>query len=182
MRSLVPATGLLLLASLLTGCSGDDGDGDGAAPAATYLLPARTARPDEKAVRPVTAVDGDTSFTVIGITTGLPELAGSHADVKAEKGQFVRIRLILVNNGRTTALVDVMKQRLRTADGASHRPDLNAMLIKRQPQKFDAGAAVRVEFDIWYDIPTGARPTAMTLYGGSTLTDLKDVEGTSLLF
>lgn len=178
MRSLVPVAAPLLLAALLTGCSGDDDDGGAAAP--TYQLPARTARPDERAVRPVTAVDGDTAFTVIGVTTGLPELAGSHADVKAEKGQFVRIRVVVVNNGRTTALVDVMKQRLRTSDGGSHTPDLNAMLIKRQPQRFDAGASVRVEFDLWYDVPAAARPVGLTLYGGSTLTDLKDQQGTEL--
>jgi Domain of unknown function (DUF4352) len=177
MRSVVTAAGLLLAVSLLGACSGDDPADAPAVP--TYHLNPRTVRPDEKAVRLAPVSDGDTSFTVIGMTTAMPELAGSHADIKAT-GQFVRIRLVLVNNGRTTTLVDVMKQRLRTADGTSHQPDLNAMLVKRQPQKLDVGAAVRVEFDLYYDIPTQARPAALQLFGGSTLLDLKDEQSTEL--
>lgn len=145
----------------------------------TYALDARTSRPDERAVRLRPAADGDTSFTVIGLTSALPSLAGSHADVKAQ-GRYVRIRLVVVNNGRTTALMNVMRQRLVTADGRDHPPDREAMLVKRQPLELEVGAAVRVEFDLWYDVPASARITALRLYGGATLTDLKDERGTEL--
>jgi hypothetical protein len=145
----------------------------------TYALGARTVRPDERAVRLRPAVDGDTSFTVIGVTSALPSLAGSHADVKA-RGRYVRIRLVVVNDGRTTALLDVMRQRLVTADGQDRPPDREAMLVKRQPLRLEVGAAVRVEFDFWYDVPVSAPITALRLYGGATLTDLKDERGTEL--
>jgi hypothetical protein len=37
-----------------------------------------------------------------------------------------------------------------------------------------------VEFDLWYDVPVSAPITALRLYGGATLTDLKDERGTEL--
>jgi uncharacterized protein DUF4352 len=174
----IPMLGLALC--LVPACTSTN-DSGGTAPRAqeTYPLSARTVRPDERAVRIAPAVDGDTQFTVLGISTGLAELAGSHADVKAD-GRFARIRLLLVNNGRTTALVNIGRQRLGTAEGGSYVPDYDAMTIKRQPLKFDVGAGMRVELDLWYDIPAGATPTGLRVYGGSTLTDLKDEQGTDL--
>ena len=176
MRLISAATGFIFMISALSACSGEEHSPAGPA---TYAFTPRPVRPDERAVRLAPAADGDTSFTVIGLTTAMPELVGSHADTKP-RGQFVRIRLVLVNNGRTNALVDVMRQRLVTADGRTYRPDLDAMTIKRQPMKLDVGAAVRVEFDLWYDIPAAAKVTALRLYGGATLTDMKDERGTEL--
>ncbi|WP_214411091.1 DUF4352 domain-containing protein [Sphaerisporangium fuscum] len=133
-------------------------------------------RLDERALHVKPVVDGDTRFSLLGITVAMPQLTGSHADVAA-KGQFVRIRVSAVNNGRTSALLDLRKQQLLATDGKTYLPDYDAMTIKRQPEKIDLGASDLFEFDLWYDIPKQARPTALVLYGGATLTDLKDLEG-----
>ncbi|MFG2000185.1 DUF4352 domain-containing protein [Spirillospora sp. NPDC048911] len=175
MRLIAAAAALGIVLASTAGCSGDD---DSPESAPTYELSPRPVRPDEKALKLAPVSDGDTSFSVIGFTV-MPEITGSHANVKA-RGKFVRVRLVMVNNGRTTTLVDVNKQRLLSSDGASSKPDYDAMIVKRQPFKFDLGAAMRVEFDLWYDIPAAAKPTALRLYGGSTLTDMKDEEGTDL--
>lgn len=125
-------------------------------------------------MRPVS--DGDTEFALLAITTDMPQLTGSHADVAA-RGQFVRVRVSASNHGRTTALLDLRRQQLVASDGKTYLPDYDAMTIKRQPEKIDLGASDIFEFDLWYDIPKQARPQALVLYGGATLTDLKDKEG-----
>ncbi|MFI0445266.1 DUF4352 domain-containing protein [Actinomadura sp. 6N118] len=175
MRLIVVAAAFGIVLASSAGCSGDD---EPPKASATYELSPRPVRPDEKALKLAPISDGDTLFTVIGLTV-MPEITGSHANVRA-KGQFVRVRLVMVNNGRTTTLVDVNKQQLLSSDGAAHKPDYDAMIVKRQPFKFDLGAAMRVEFDLWYDIAAGAKATALRLFGGSTLTDMKDEEGTDL--
>jgi hypothetical protein len=142
-------------------------------PAPTYELAPRTVRPSETPLRVPPKTEGDTEFTLIGLTTGLPSLVGSHAEMPA-RGQFVRIRLVVVNTGRTTTTFDPGRQLLITSDGAEHRPDEQARLIKRQPERFDLGAGVRVEFDLYYDIAADGRPGALRVHGGPTLTDPAD--------
>lgn len=167
MRPLAPAAGLLLAASLLPACSVSPAGPQPAAP--TYRLPPRTVRPGEQAVQPAYAASGDVSFTVIGLTTGMPELVGSHADIPA-KGRFVRIRVIVANTGRNTVTIRTARQRLIDDHGRLYAPDHNAMLIKRQPDELRLGSAMRIEFDLWYDIPATARPRALRVSGAAALT------------
>ncbi|HEX6469192.1 MAG TPA: DUF4352 domain-containing protein [Streptosporangiaceae bacterium] len=153
---------------LLAGCS----SGDHAAPAkstpATYDLPPRTARPDETVLHLPPARSGDLAFTLIGLRDRMVTVAGSHADV-APKGQFVRIRLVVENTGRITGTFDTRKQVLVTSDGRTFPPDLDAMLIRRQPTSIDVGSGVRVEMDLWYDIPRQVRETDLRLVGSPTM-------------
>jgi hypothetical protein len=149
------------------------------ATSATYELGARAVRPDEAALRLPDANNGDTVFTLIGLTTGIPTLVGSHAEYQA-KGQFVRVRVVVSSTGRSSVLFDARRQQLVEADGATVLPDEQAMLIKRQPDKFDLGPAVRVEFDLYYDIPKDANPAALRAFGGPTLTDMQNVNGTDI--
>jgi hypothetical protein len=156
---------------VLAGCA--------AAPAAppatpTYQLPPRPVRPSEKPLALPPQVQGDTQFTLIGLTT-LDAIEGSHAEWQP-KGRYVRIRLVVVNTGRSGVAFDTTRQQLLTADGVAHDVDPQAMLIKRQPGQFDLGANVRVEFDLYYDVPRDARPTALRVHGGPTLTDLKNLD------
>lgn len=175
MRRILAAAATALMCGVLASCSG----GHGAKRPQTYALPAQTVRPDEKAMRLRPVSDGDTSFTLLGLTTGMPELVGSHADVQP-KGRYTRVRLLVVNEGRTTALLDNTRQRLLTADGHAYPPDQNAMQVKRQPEHIDLGAAVRLEFDLWFDIPASTKISGFLLFGGPTLTDLLDKQGTEL--
>ena len=159
---------------VLTGCAA--APAPAAAPPATptYQLPPRPVRPSEKPLALAPQVQGDTQFTLIGLTT-LDAIEGSHAEWQP-KGRYVRIRLVVVNTGRSGVAFDTTRQQLLTADGVAHDVDPQAMLIKRQPGQFDLGANVRVEFDLYYDVPRDARPTALRVHGGPTLTDLKNLD------
>lgn len=179
-RSAVVAV-LVLVSSVLVGCSSSDKpDQPAAAPASpTYNLEPRTARPDERVLTLPVARDGDTAFQLIGLTTGLPTLVGSHAEFAA-RGEFDRIRLVVSNVGRSSVLFNARRQQIVLADGTTKVPDGPAMLVKRQLDSFDLGAGVRVEFDLYYDVPKGSQAVALMAYGGPTLTDMKDAEGTKI--
>jgi Domain of unknown function (DUF4352) len=175
-----PALALLALL-LLAACSPSEPTPAPATTSATptYELAPRKVRPDEIALRLPPQNDGDTEFVLIGLTNALPTLTGSHIDFNA-KGLFYRIRVVVTNNGRTNVDFDTRKQLLITQDGATHIPDDPAMTVKRQPDQFVLGAGVRVEFDLYYDIPADAKLKALRVFGGRTLTDQDDTEGTDM--
>jgi hypothetical protein len=147
--------------------------------AATYPVPVQTVRPDEKPLKIPTTADGDTAFTLVGLTTEMPTLIGSHAEFHA-KGQFVRIRMSVINNGRSSVSFDARRHVLIDDREAEHPVDTQAMAIKRQPETIDLGANVRLEYDVYYDLPKDAKPLALRVYGGPTLTDLKDESSTEI--
>jgi hypothetical protein len=114
--------------------------------------------------------DGDTQFQLIGLTADQTELTGSHVQFEA-KGAYSRIRLVITNVGRSGNTIEPKKQQLVTTDGTAYPPDEQAMLIKRQPyEPFTLGANDRLEFDLYYDIPKGAKAKALKAFGGATLT------------
>jgi hypothetical protein len=162
---------------LLAGCSG--GEPQQAPPKAVYDLPAREVRPDETALHLPPATNGETEFSVIGLAAGLPSLTGSHAEFEA-KGQFVRLRLVVTGKGLSGILFDTRRQQLITDSGAVIAVDNQAMTIKRQPDKFELGRGVRVEFDLYFDLPKAAKPVALRAFGGPTLTDMKNLTGTDV--
>ena len=147
--------------------------------APTYPVPPQTVRPDEKPLKIPTTADGDTAFTLVGLTTGMPTLIGSHAEFHA-KGQFVRIRMSVINNGRSSVSFDARRHVLIDDREAEHPVDTQAMAVKRQPETIDLGANVRLEYDVYYDLPADAKPLALRVYGGPTLTDLKDEASTEI--
>ena len=146
---------------------------------ATYPVPNVPVRPDEKVLRVPTAGDGETQFTLLGLTAELTSLVGSHAEMPA-KGQYVRIRMSVVNNGRSSVTFNARKHVLVDDKKNEHAVDLQAMLIKRQPENIDLGANVRLEYDVYYDIPKDAKPLALKVFGGPTLADPKDESGTEI--
>ncbi|MFD1150257.1 DUF4352 domain-containing protein [Saccharothrix hoggarensis] len=146
---------------------------------ATYPVPAATVRPDEKVLKIPTTADGDTAFTLVGLTAEMATIIGSHAEFHA-KGQFVRIRMSVVNNGRSSVSFDARRHVLVDDRKGEHAVDEQAMTIKRQPETIDIGANVRLEYDVYYDLPKDAKPLALRVYGGPTLTDLKDESGTEI--
>lgn len=162
--------------TLLAGC-------EAAAPStpapATYELPPRQVRPDETALKVPPAKNGDTEFTLIGLAAGLPSITGSHTEMPA-KGQYVRLRLVVTNTGTSSVLFDPKRQLLVDDKGAAHPPDEQAMLIKRQPAQFDLGHSVRVEFDLYWDIPKDTKPVTLRAFGGPTISDMKNVDGTDI--
>jgi hypothetical protein len=149
-----------------------------AAPA-TYPLAARTVRNGEVPLVPASTTEGDTVFELIGLTTGLPSVIGSHAEWPA-KGQFTRIRLVITNVGRNSVPFDANRQLLITSDGAQHTPDPQAMLIKRQPGRFDVGPTDRLEFDLYYDIAKETTASTLRAFGGPSLADFSDTTGVDI--
>ncbi|MBC6461528.1 DUF4352 domain-containing protein [Actinomadura sp. HBU206391] len=179
----IPAWAILVITTAAAAaCSGDASPPQGsttpsaASATPTYRLPSRPVRDGETPLSGGTVRSGDLAFTPIGLRAGMPELVGSHADVRP-KGQFVRIRLVTENRGRTTQTFDSRKQLLVTTDGATHQPDLDAMLVKRQPDSIDVGSAVRIELDLWYDIPRESRVRALRLVGTPSVGAVSDPPG-----
>ncbi|WP_344865759.1 DUF4352 domain-containing protein [Planomonospora alba] len=166
--ALTAAAALLLAAS--AGCSGPPGPRTGSPAAATptYELPPRPVRPGETPVTAAPVQDGDTRFTVIGLQKGLEGFFGSHAEWQA-KGRYVVVRIVAENPGRTNSRFDARRQRLLTADGRSYGLDAFSHAIKRQPETFLLGAGVRVELDLWFDVPDGAVVSGIRLYGDPPL-------------
>jgi hypothetical protein len=167
------ACSALLLLVALVSCSADGGERARPSPSATYELPERPVRDGEKAVKAGTARSGETAFTLIGYTGGMAQLVGSHADV-APEGQYVRVRVMVENKARANQKFVAADQLLVTASGRTAAPDIEAMLIKRQPQEFLLGAAVRIELDLWWDIPRAERPVAVRFHGAPALGAVND--------
>jgi hypothetical protein len=153
---------LLGLAAVLAGCSRDHAPK--IAPTPTYRLPGRPVRDGETPLPYRPAGDGRITFATIGLRANMDFVVGSHADWPA-KGQFVRVRMQAENGYPTFHTVDLTKQLLVTADGATHTIDENAMRIERQPATFQLGAHDRLEFDLLYDIPKQAKVKSLRLYG-----------------
>ncbi|MFD7654627.1 hypothetical protein ACFV4N_11685 [Actinosynnema sp. NPDC059797] len=176
---------VVVVVGVVAGCGGGGTEENrgtepgGGGAVVTYPVPAGAVRPDEVVLRVPTTSDGDTAFTLLGLTTGVPTLIGSHAEFHAE-GQFARVRMSVVNNGRSSVSFAARRHVLLDDAGGEHAVDQQAMLVKRQPDVVDLGANVRLEYDVYYDIPAGAEPRALRVYGGPTLTDLKDATGTEI--
>lgn len=142
----------------------------------TYAVPPETARPDETVLHLAATQDGDTSFVPLGFTAGFGTVIGHHAEWQA-KGQYVRIRLLVTSTGRSTVLYDARRPLLIDATGAEHKVDTQAMAIKRQPDKVDLGSQVKLEHDLYFDIPKDAKPAKLRVFGGPTMSDQKDETG-----
>lgn len=169
-RALLAGAALALTAAAaLPGCSGS-GEAE-ARP--TYHIPAERAREGETATTGKTGRSADMRFTVIGFREGMTEVMGTHAAMDS-KGAFTRIRILAVNTGRDIQVFDTWKQRLVTADGRTHSPDVNATMIKRQPERLSVGSFMRVEFDLWFDVPRGAKAKAVRLYGSPPVGAVSD--------
>jgi hypothetical protein len=177
-------TTLLCLVSLVAAtlgsaaCTGTDGEAE-PRPSPTYPMAPHTVRPDERPQSGKTVRDGEFLFTVLGLTDGMRAMFGSHAEFPA-KGQFVRIRLVVENTGRNIQRFDTRRQLLITDDGTRHTIDNVVMTIKRQPPEFDVGSGIRVEFDLWYDVPVAVKPTAIYLNGYPPLGDPDPTDGTDV--
>jgi hypothetical protein len=166
---------IVVCGGLITGCAPSQ---PAAPPTPTYPLPPRPVRHDEKPLAIPPGKEGNTEFTPIGLTS-LDEIVGSHAEWEP-KGRFIRIRVVVVNTDRSSVSFDTSHQQLVTSDGVVHNADTQAMLIERQPAQFDLGSFVRIEFDLFYDVPVNAQPQTLRVRGGATLTDNSDTRSTDI--
>jgi hypothetical protein len=126
-----------------------------AAASPTYPVPPRSVRLSETPLAGVSAVSGLVTFAVIGFRAHMPLIAGTHGDFEPQ-GEFERLRVAVQNDSRTFAELTLADMMLVTADGVAHRPEPQAMAIKRQPQQLEVGASGGVQFDLYYDLPKGS--------------------------
>ncbi|GAA4084031.1 DUF4352 domain-containing protein [Actinomadura miaoliensis] len=163
LRAVVPGAALVLVGLAgVAGCSDDSRPAHAATP--SYELAPRPVRESETPLHARRARSADLEVTALGFRDGIHEILGTHAEMKP-KGRYARVRVLAENRGRDIQLFDTWRQLLVTADGRTHSPDVNAIMVKRQPEKLSIGAGVRVEFDLWYDLPGQARVTALRILG-----------------
>ncbi|TDB88057.1 DUF4352 domain-containing protein [Actinomadura sp. KC216] len=173
LRPRVPLT--IAAAAALAGAvafAGSAGSGKATA-TPSYSIPAERVREGESVPEGKTGRSADMTFTVIGFREGMTEVMGTHAAMESQ-GTFTRIRILAVNTGRDIQVFDTWKQRLVTTDGRAHSPDVNATMIKRQPERLSVGSFMRAEFDVWFDVPRGAKVKAVRLYGSPPVGAVRD--------
>ncbi|MDL4770933.1 MULTISPECIES: DUF4352 domain-containing protein [Thermomonosporaceae] len=171
MRLRAAVTGAALLLTALPGCS--ESHSDSGPGSSGYVLPSEKVRESETALRGKTGRSADMRFTVIGFREGMTEVMGTHTAMES-KGAFTRVRVLAVNEGRDIQVFDTWKQRLLTGDGKTVTPDVNATMVKRQPERLSVGAAMRAEFDLWFDVPRGVKTRGVRLYGSPTVGAVSD--------
>lgn len=174
------AAALCVVVAVAAGCTAGPVPATRTSDPNTYRVEPRPARPDEKALSGAATKDGDTSFALLGLTTGQDKLVGNHIEFAAKNGQFIRVRVAITNTGRSSIPFDAYHQLLALTDGNAVAPDDATMQTKRQPHLFDLGAGVRVEFDLYYDVASDAKPEALRAFGGPTLYDGHDEQSTDI--
>jgi hypothetical protein len=160
-----------IMTSLLLGgaaaCSGDK------RPAA-YRLSPQPVRDLETALpeRPVKL--GELVYAVIGIRTDIAAVVGSHADW-LPKGQYVRLRISMTNEGRDRHDFIPQAQLLIAGDGKTYKISYDAMQIARQPDgTISIARDERREFDLWFDIPKSTKPRTLRIVGDPTSSALAE--------
>lgn len=96
----------------------------------------------------------------MAVQPGITYMIGTHAEWDP-KGQFVRVRVAIVNSDATFHTTRTTDYRLVDAAGAEYSTNVDGMRIKRQPGEAEIGAGDRLEVELWYDIPTAAVPHSL---------------------
>src|SRR4051794_33717905 len=112
MRRIPAFASVAVLLTAISACS------DGGGPA-TYSLSPRPVRTLETPLpdRPVKI--GEITYSVMGVRTNIVSVVGSHADWLA-KGQYVRLRIAVVNTGRDRHEYNPSRSLLIAADGQAY--------------------------------------------------------------
>ncbi|MFD6463899.1 hypothetical protein, partial [Streptomyces roseolus] len=97
------------------------------------------------------------AVTALEVQTGIAGVVGTHAELMP-KGQYVRVRVALVNTGRRVHDTQSQDYELLDTAAAVYPMNIDAMRVKRQLWDLQIGAGNRLEMDLWYDLPLGAIP------------------------
>ena len=160
------AAALLAVAALaLTGC--------GSSPS-HYKIPPQPLPSGETALSGKSSAIGEVTYSVIGLRTKLGEVIGSHGSW-IPHGQYVRVRILMMNNGRERHDFDPGKQLLVTADGKTYPPSTDAMQISRAVSGTQSVASQELcAFDLWFDVPNKATIRALRVFGDPSSSRLGD--------
>lgn len=160
------AAALLASAALtLTGC--------GSSPR-HYKIPPQPVADGETPLSGRTAAIGEVTYTVIGLRTELGEVIGSHGSW-IPHGQYVRVRILMVNNGRERHDFVPGRQLIVTTDGRTYGPSTDAMQISRGVSGTQSIASHELcAFDLWFDVPKKAPVRALRVFGDPSSSRLGD--------
>jgi hypothetical protein len=162
---LTAATTGLLLAAALVGCGSSPHD---------YKIPPQPAPSGETPLSGRSTAIGEVAYTAIGLRTRLGEVIGSHGSW-IPHGQYVRVRLLMVNHGRERHDFDPGRQLLVTTDGRTYGPSTDAMQISRAVSGTQTLASQELcAFDLWFDIPENATVRALRVFGDASSSKLGD--------
>jgi Domain of unknown function (DUF4352) len=162
-----------LVAAGVAACSSDGSAGGGRAASTTSSVAepnTPTATDTSAACPPVPATrsrqvrDGNLLFEVLEVQAPIGSIIGTHAEFNPQ-GQYVRVRVAVTNNDSVFHELDTDMQRLVDGAGREYEPSVDAMRIKRQPERVDIGSRNRLELDVWFDIPRGATPHVLVAHG-----------------
>jgi hypothetical protein len=161
------ALALAIAALAIGGCGSSDRD---------YTIPPQPLPSGEKALsgKGKTVTIGELDYTAIGLRTQLGEVIGSHGSW-IPHGQYVRVRLLMVNHGRERHDFDPGRQLLVTADGRTYGPNDDATQISRAATGTQTIASQELcAFDLWFDIPKNATVRALRVLGDASSSKLGD--------
>jgi hypothetical protein len=166
-RLTAAAAALLAVTALAaTGCGGSS--------SRHYKLPPQPLPSGETALSGKNATIGEVGYTVIGLRTKLGEVIGSHGSW-IPHGQYVRVRILMVNHGRERHDFDPGRQLLVTADGKAYSPSTDAMQISRGVSGKQSIASQELRaFDLWFDVPHNATVRALRVFGDPSSSRLGD--------
>lgn len=155
----------LLLALTVAGCGSSSHD---------YKFPPQPAPSGETPLAGKSAPIGEVTYTAIGLRTQLGEVIGSHGSW-VPHGQYVRVRLLMVNHGRERHDFDPGRQLIVTSDGKTYGPSTDAMQISRGVSGTQTLASQEMcAFDLWFDVPKNAKLQAIRVYGDASSSKLAD--------
>ena len=121
-----------------------------------------------------TTTIGEVTYTAIGVRTRIGEVIGSHGSW-IPHGQYVTVRILMVNNGRERHDFDPARQLLVTADGRTYAPSADAMQISRGVSGTQSIASRELRaFDLWFDVPQKAAVRALRVFGDPSSSRLGD--------
>ncbi|MFB9834984.1 DUF4352 domain-containing protein [Actinoallomurus acaciae] len=139
-----------------------------------YKIPPQPVDDGETPLSGRTAAIGEVTYTVIGLRTELGEVIGSHGSW-IPHGQYVRVRILMVNNGRERHDFAPGRQRVVTADGKTYGPSTDAMQISRGVSGTQSIASHELcAFDLWFDVPRKAAVRALRVFGDPSSSRLGD--------
>jgi hypothetical protein len=165
LRSGLAAALLATAALAATGCGSSPRD---------YKIPPQPVPSGETPLSGRNATIGEVAYTAIGLRTKLGEVIGSHGSW-VPHGQYVRVRLLMVNHGRERHDFDPGRQLVVTADGKTYGPSPDATQISRAVSGTQSIASQELRaFDLWFDIPANAVVRALRVFGDPSSSKLGD--------
>jgi Domain of unknown function (DUF4352) len=139
-----------------------------------YTIPPQPVPSGETPLSGKSATIGEVTYTAIGLRTRVGEVIGSHGSW-IPHGQYVKVRILMVNHGRERHDFDPGRQLVVTTSGKTYAPSTDATQISRAASGTQTIASQELcAFDLWFDIPKDATVRALRVFGDPSSSRLGD--------